>query len=138
MEDCMFCKIAADKIAAHKVYEDENFMAFLDIAPVNPGHTLVIPKKHYPTLLETPNEVLEGFLKVVQKVAAGVVKGVDVQGFNLGLNNGSVAGQIVPHVHFHIMPRLPNDDLQLWRPKHYEPGEAKEIATKIRKALGEN
>lgn len=135
MSDCVFCKIVAGEIPSHEVYEDKDYLAFLDISPVNPGHALVIPKAHYADLLSTPDEVLSGFVVVVKKVAAAVVKGLGMEGFNLSVNNGRVAGQVVEHVHFHVIPRLPNDGQQIWHGKPYAEGEAAEVAEKIRIAL---
>jgi len=135
MSDCIFCKIVEGEIPSDKIYEDETFLAFLDIHPVNPGHTLVIPKKHYPDILDAPAPVLCDLLQVVKKVAAAVQKGTEVQGFNLGVNNGRVAGQIVPHLHFHIMPRREGDGYKLWQGRPYQAGEAADISEKIRKAI---
>jgi len=138
MNDCIFCKIIEDKLPAYKVYEDEKFMAFLDIAPVNPGHTLVVPKKHFVSLSDVPKEYTADFMTVVKKVGDAVMEAVGVEGFNLGMNNGGVAGQIVPHVHMHIMPRVESDGLKLWPSKKYSPGEDKQVAQKIRQALGQD
>jgi len=107
MEDeCLFCKIAMEEIQSNKVYEDDDFIAFLDINPRNPGHTLVIPKKHYGTILEMPdNEVAELF-KVVKRIALAVKKGLKADGISIGQSNERAAGQVIPHVHFHVIPRF--------------------------------
>ena len=135
MTDCIFCKIVAGEISSHKVYEDDQFLAFLDINPVNPGHTLVIPKKHYANLEATPADTLQGLIVTVKKVAVAVVKGTAAEGFNIGLNNGRVAGQIVDHIHSHIMPRRAEDGHELWHGKPYAEGQAAAAAEKIRQAL---
>lgn len=132
---CVFCQIVDGSIPSHKVYEDSTYLAFLDINPVNPGHTLVVPKKHYPEILSTPDDVLSGLIVVVKKVAAGVVKGLRVEGFNLGLNNGQVAGQAVEHVHFHVMPRIEGDGHRPWQGQPYAAGEAEVVAGQIRKNI---
>ncbi|MBU1118682.1 HIT family protein [Patescibacteria group bacterium] len=135
MEDCIFCKIVNGDVLSSKIYEDDAFLAFLDIAPVHPGHILVIPKEHYPLLTNVPEEILQKYLIVVQKVSRALVDGLELNGFNLGMNNGSVAGQIVPHVHFHVMPRTEGDGLKLWSQRSYAEGEADEVAGKIKDAL---
>ncbi|MEI6288077.1 MAG: HIT family protein [bacterium] len=135
MPDCIFCKIIAGELPSAKVYEDEDVIVFLDIAPVNPGHTLVVPKKHYADFLELPDDLVIKLILTIKKMAPAVMKGLNVTGFNLGLNNGGVAGQIVDHCHFHIMPRLANDGRQLWYGQKYEMGEMEETAQKIRKSL---
>ena len=135
MQECVFCKIVAGEIPANKVYEDDMYLAFLDISPVNPGHALVIPKAHYPDLPATPDEVLSGLAVTLKKVAAAIMKAMGVQGFNVTVNNGSVAGQVVEHVHFHVIPRLANDGQDIWHGKPYAEGEATRVADKTRSAL---
>ncbi len=135
MIDCIFCKIVAGEVPADKVYEDENVVAFLDIAPVNKGHTLLIPKAHSVDLLDMPPESLQALMAVLPHVARGVLAGSGAPAFNVGLNNGGAAGQVVMHTHFHIMPRFADDGYKLWGHKDYQPGEAKELAEQIRQAL---
>jgi histidine triad (HIT) family protein len=134
--DDLFCKIAAGEEPAHKVYESENVIAFLDINPVNPGHTLIVPKKHYNDLLAADNEILQEMILVTRKVAAGIILAFDeYDAFNLQLNNGRLAGQVIPHLHWHIIPRKSGDGLSPWPGKQYEEGEAEEIAQKIKNQL---
>jgi len=133
--DCIFCKIAAGEIPSHKVYEDGEVLAFLDITPVNPGHTLVIPKSHYGNLLDLPEDLLCALAKAVKKITPAVLAGIGAPGFNLGLINGAVAGQAVDHVHFHIMPRFEGDGRQLWHGQAHKEGEAEKIAEKIKENL---
>lgn len=135
MADCVFCKIVAGEVPSQKVYEDEHYLAFLDINPINPGHTLVVPKAHFADLMVAPVETAAGLMRVAKNIAPAVVAGAGAEGFNLGLNNGRVAGQIVDHVHLHIMPRLANDGHKLWHGTPYAEGEAAVIAEKIRNAL---
>ncbi len=106
---CIFCKIIAGEIPNYTVYEDKNILAFLDIAPHTKGHTVVVPKKHYERLSDMDLEVWQGIavgLKKVQEKLDMVLKPV---GFNIGVNDGKVAGQVVPHVHWHVFPRYEKD-----------------------------
>lgn len=135
MNDCIFCKIIKKEIPADVVYEDENCLAFLDITPINPGHVLLIPKKHYENLYDLPDEILSKLAPIIKKLAIAVKKGIDAEGINIGMNNERPAGQLVPHAHFHIMPRFSNDNYQHWHGQPYKEGESKEIALKIRRSL---
>lgn len=135
MSDCVFCKIIAGEIPAYKVYEDDDVLVFLDITPVNPGHTLVIPKRHYDDLLELPEVEAARLIGIVKKIAPAILTGVGAAGFNLKLNNGPVAGQVVSHVHWHIVPRFSDDGRKLWSGQSYEAGEAEKIAEKIKSQL---
>ena len=133
--DCIFCKIVAGELPAAKVYEDKRFLAFLDINPINKGHVLVIPKEHHETLTNTPADILKDLIAIVKTLAPAVVSGAGGAGFNLGVNNGKVAGQLVDHVHFHIIPRLDNDNLHPWPGKQYAEGEKESYAQRILKSL---
>ena len=135
MSDCLFCKIISGEIPAHKVFENEKALAFLDINPINPGHVLIIPKKHYDTLLGADAESLRALIEFVPLIAKAVMQGLGYNGFNLGVNNGAVAGQVIPHLHFHIMPRREGDDHQLFRGAPYAAGEIEQVAEKIRSQL---
>jgi histidine triad (HIT) family protein len=131
MDSCIFCKIVKGEIPSSKVYEDDDVLAFLDIAPVNIGHTLVIPKGHFENILKTPEETMVHMMKVVKKVSHGL----DVlkpDGININMNNKSAAGQVVFHSHIHVIPRYEGDGFGLWHGKRpYKEGEAKEVAEKI-------
>lgn len=133
--DCIFCKIIKNEIPSVKIYEDEMFIAFLDIHPVSPGHTLVIPKAHYDRFDDTPEEVAGDLYKLVKRIAPGVMRGSVSDGYNLGLNNGPAAGQVIFHTHVHIIPRRVKDGLELWGSHDYEGNEMEEIAKKIRAAI---
>ena len=110
VSDCIFCKIVAGDIPASKVYEDEYFLAFLDISQVTPGHTLVIPKKHARNLLEmTPDETADLF-NVVSRVTKKVKSATQPQGMNIISNMEEIAGQSVFHTHIHILPRYSQED----------------------------
>ena len=110
VSDCIFCKIVAGEIPASKVYEDDHFLAFLDISQVTPGHTLVIPKKHARNLLEmTPDETAALF-NIVSRVTIKVEGATQPQGMNIISNMDEIAGQSVFHTHVHILPRYSQED----------------------------
>ena len=129
--DCIFCKIIAGEIPSFKVYEDENSLAFLDIAPVNPGHTLIVPKKHYVNMEEIPEDQLCQLAAVIKKIGKAVKDGLGAEGYNVTENNDPISGQIVPHLHFHVIPRRQGDGLRLWPQGKYGEGEAEEIVKRI-------
>jgi len=135
MPDCIFCKIVAGDIPSHKVYEDSDVLAFLDINPINPGHTLVIPKEHHKDLLDTPPELAAKLVTTVQKITPAILKAVGADAFNLGVNVGAAAGQIIFHTHLHIMPRFTNDGHQLWHGKEVQQDEISKIAESIKKQI---
>lgn len=128
---CIFCQIAAGEIPCYKVYEDDQALAFLDIKPMSPGHTLVIPKKHYANLEEITDSDLAALMSAVKKVGRLLKEKLGVEGYNLSENNDPVAGQEIPHLHFHLQPRRRDDGLALWPQKEYAPGEAEEILRKL-------
>lgn len=133
--DCIFCKIIAGEIPSKKIYEDENVLSFLDISPVNFGHTLVIPKKHYADLLSADEATLASLILAVKKIAPILIQVVGASGFNLNLNNGSVAGQVVDHLHFHIIPRFIDDGLKLWSGGDYDHQRSEKIVEEIKKSF---
>ena len=135
MEGCIFCKIIKGEIPCTKVYEDNEVLAFLDIGPVNKGHTLVMPKQHYETLFDIPDDLLCAVSKAVKKLSKAVKEGTGCGGLCILQNNFKVSGQLVPHYHAHIMPRLENDGLKHWPQGKYAEGEADKIAEKIKKSL---
>jgi histidine triad (HIT) family protein len=135
MSDCIFCKIVKGELPCYKIYEDDNFLAFLDIQPISKGHTLIIPKKHYNNFAETPANLLSEMIKIVQKIGIAVNKATNADGFNIGLNNGSAAGQIIMHTHFHIIPRFNNDDLHTWPSIECSEEEFKKINQNIKNNL---
>ena len=137
--DCIFCKIVAGEIPCTKIYEDDQVLAFMDIGPVVKGHVLVIAKVHYETLTDTPDEILGGCLAVAKKIAAAQVKALGADGVNLHQANGAAAGQVVPHIHFHIIPRFA-DDGHHWNWNAQEYGsldEMSDVAEKILAGLEE-
>lgn len=133
MTDCIFCKIIKGEIPCTKVYEDKKTVAFLDINPINKGHTLVVPKEHFETVENTPEKTLSETIAVVKKIIVAIDK--LNEGSNVGVNNKSAAGQLVPHVHFHVIPRNKGDGLKHWGSKKYEKGEAEAVAEQIKRLL---
>ena len=109
--DCIFCKIVAGDIPCHKVYEDDHVLAFLDINPLSEGHTVLIPRGHYPSLDALPEPVAAACGAALPKVGRAVAEAVPCDGWNVLQNNGKAAGQDVMHVHFHIIPRAAGDSL---------------------------
>jgi len=133
--DCIFCKIIKGEIPCTKIYENDKVIAFLDIVPVNPGHALIVSKEHFENIEDLPEGILFEIIKAAKKIAPVIIKAVGSNSYNLGVNNGKDAGQLVPHVHFHIMPRFENDGYKLWAGKKYAEGEMEKITEAIRKAL---
>ncbi|OGZ13295.1 MAG: hypothetical protein A3C93_00050 [Candidatus Lloydbacteria bacterium RIFCSPHIGHO2_02_FULL_54_17] len=135
MDDCLFCKIAERDIPCEKVYEDQDVLAFLDIHPINPGHTLVIPKKHAADISALTRADFERLMGCVHALAPIVKKAVQADGINIGMNNGGAAGQLVFHAHLHIIPRYQNDGFRHWHGNPYGNGEIRAVAEKIRSAV---
>ncbi len=109
MEQCIFCKIAAGEIPGHKVYEDKDTLAFLDIHPHAQGHTVVIPKKHGETVFDLEDATNKAVLMATTKAMEKIQKALSPDGFNVGWNHKPAGGQVVPHLHIHIIPRYNGD-----------------------------
>lgn len=109
VDDCIFCKIVRGEIPSERVFESEDFIVIKDVNPKVEGHLLVISKEHYGSFLDMPTELYSGMLSTVKDV----LEKLDIKDFNLVLNNGKVAGQLVPHVHLHILPRAEGDGFSL-------------------------
>ncbi|HLD16058.1 MAG TPA: HIT family protein [Candidatus Nanoarchaeia archaeon] len=135
MEGCIFCRIAKGEIPCNKIYEDNDVIAFLDINPINEGHTLVVPKKHCDKFSETDDEELGILIKAVKKIANTIKKAISADGYNIGVNNERLAGQLVYHVHVHIIPRFSGDGLEHWKGKKVSSAELKQTSEEIRKAF---
>ncbi|HQS18934.1 HIT family protein [Reyranella sp.] len=124
-ESCIFCKIVAGQLPCFKLLEDEATIAFMDINPVNPGHALAVAKGHWPTIDVIPPEILAAVARTAQRVAKAAMTTLEPNGVNLLQSNGAGAGQSVPHLHVHILPRFPGDEVRLnWT---YKPGDKAEI-----------
>jgi histidine triad (HIT) family protein len=111
VNSCVFCKIARKQAPASLVYEDEDVLAFLDKRPLNEGHTLVIPKEHYETIYETPEEQIAYLHKIVKRTALAVKKATKADGISIIQQNGKAAGQEVFHLHVHVIPRYEGQKL---------------------------
>lgn len=136
MTSCIFCKIVKGEIPAYKVYEDETTLAFLDISPVNIGHSLVIPKEHYVNIYETPEEIMMNMMRTVKKISHAVKTGLKADGINVTMNNDPAAGQVVFHSHIHVIPRHADDGFGLWQGKRpYQKNEEGVIVAKITSSL---
>ncbi|WP_435334563.1 HIT family protein [Haloarchaeobius sp. TZWWS8] len=109
MDDCIFCKIVDGDIPSRTVYEDDDVFAFLDVNPLADGHTLVIPKDHHETIEDMPADVAKELFAAVHELVPAVEDAVDADGSTVAFNNGEAAGQEVPHVHCHIVPRFDGD-----------------------------
>lgn len=134
--NCIFCDIIEKKAGAEILYEDNHIMSFLDIRPVNFGHTLVIPKDHYDNFTEVPEETMKKLISVTQVLSDAIVKSLKPDGFNIITNNGKAAGQSIYHFHFHIIPRYYKDDFNFkLNLKSYIDSTMREYADKIRLAL---
>ncbi len=107
--DCIFCKIANGEISSKRIYENDNFFSIPDANPVLKGHSLVISKKHFETILDMPNNLCSELLDCIKKTTMKLIMKYDAGGFNILNNNFEVAQQIVKHVHFHIIPRKKDD-----------------------------
>lgn len=110
MDECIFCKIVRGDIPCFKVYEDDDVLAFLDISQTTLGHTLVISKQHFPSLLYVPKDILSKVMGAAQRIAQAQVSSLGAKGVNLINNTNSVAGQTVMHFHVHVIPRYSDDD----------------------------
>lgn len=102
---CIFCRIVRKQAHASIVYEDETVLAFIDIRPLSEGHTLVIPKEHYETIFEIPEELLAQLHRIVKRVALAAKKATEADGISIFQQNGAAAGQEVFHFHVHVVPR---------------------------------
>ena len=134
MED-IFEKIARKEIPSEGVYEDEDVYAFLDIKPNNLGHTLVIPKKRYRNIFDAPKEVLQKMIVVAQKIALAQKKALGAEGVNIVMNNEPAAGQIVFHIHMHVIPRFKGDGFEHWQGISRTQKERDLAAEKIRACI---
>jgi histidine triad (HIT) family protein len=133
---CIFCKIVAGQIPCFKLVEDANTIAFMDINPVNPGHALSVAKGHWPTVDVIPPDMLADVAKTAQRIARAVFKELQPVGVNLLQANGEGAGQSVPHLHVHIMPRTIGDDVSLnWEQKPGDMTAIKAMYERLKAAL---
>ena len=133
--DCIFCKIIKGDIPSLKVYEDDAVVAFLDITPVSLGHTLVVPKAHYKDLDEMPETELSPLFGAVQKIGRAVIAMTGSHAYNVGVNTGAVAGQVIMHTHVHVIPRHEGDGLSHWPKMKATEEEMKATAEALKEKL---
>lgn len=131
MANCIFCEIVNGNLNSIKVYEDEKIIGFLDIRPLFLGHLLMVPKKHFDTFYDLPNDYLTALMLATQKVGKALEKATTAQGTFLAMNNR--VSQSVPHVHMHVVPRNPKDGLKgfFWPRQKFTVDEMQLIAKKI-------
>jgi histidine triad (HIT) family protein len=115
--DCVFCKIIGGEIPSFQLYEDDYALAFLDINPITRGHSLVMPKKHVEKISGLNSKAMSGFALAIQRVVKGVELALNPPGLNVFVNQGEVAGQVIPHLHVHVVPRSKDDGLEIVTPK---------------------
>lgn len=134
MSDCVFCKIIDGELPASKVYEDDTVLAFLDIHPIHPGHTLVIPKnKNVRNIFDVPLTDWQAMTAVAHRLAGVIENAMKADGVNILMNNRSHAGQVVDHPHIHVIPRFKGDGRiqNLWHSSAYKDGEMADVHKKI-------
>lgn len=132
MSQCIFCKIISGEIPAAKIYEDELVLAFLDIGPINFGHTLVIPKEHHESSATIPEATAGRMFRVGSRIGIALKRKFEYEAFNLHLADGTAAGQVVMHAHLHVVPRGVEDGFRWnWRQLSYKEGEIKEFAGEL-------
>jgi len=135
-ETCIFCKIIKKEIPHNKIYEDKNVIAFLDAFPVNKGHTLILPKKHFKNIYEIPEKTLWEVMKLAKKLSITIKKTMKADGINVYMNNEEAAGQVIDHLHVHIIPRIKGDGYGYWKnKKSYTDKEMSQVTKKIIRAL---
>ena len=131
-ESCIFCKVVRGELPSDIVSETEGTVAFVDLHPNNFGHTLVVPKVHYPDIFSMPEDMVSKVFIEAKRVAAAVQSAVSADGVNIYMNNGAAAGQVIFHAHIHVIPRFHGDSLKTFPTKSYEhDGHKKEIGEKI-------
>lgn len=141
--NCIFCKIVKGELPCVKIFEDENFLAFLDIMPAVLGHTLVIPKKHFENFNQIPQDLIGKYFIFTQKISKAVEKTFVAKGFKIENFNGVYAGQMILHAHNHIIPRFESDQIifgkehSWWIPQKqiYEKFSIEDIAKKIKENI---
>jgi histidine triad (HIT) family protein len=130
--NCIFCKIIEGSIPAAILFEDDSVIAFLDIAPFEKGHFLVLPKHHAVLLTDLPEDLLTHTMLIAKKLAANLLKALPCDGFNMLQNNGTCASQTIPHVHIHIIPRFNGKPMNWVTSSYVSPEELKEMQARLR------
>jgi len=134
--NCIFCKIIAGKIPCFKVYEDDAVLAFLDSGPLVRGHTLIIPKEHVATVMEASEGLLAAIGQRVPKISRAVLAATGAQACHMLVNNGAEALQSVPHLHYHILPRVPGDAFRIpWNAGTLDKQAGAELAAVVARGI---
>lgn len=133
--NCIFCKILNNEIPSKKIYEDDDFLAMLDIAPATKGHVLILPKEHATTMSDLSDDKLSKILILAKKIIEAMKKVHGFTDYNIIQNNGRLAGQTVAHYHLHLIPRYSVDEVSLWNPHENDPSVTEEMAEQVRKLL---
>ncbi len=129
---CLFCKIISGEMPSAKVYEDSIVLAFLDLNPVNIGHTIIVPKAHHINLYETPDSTLAQMMIAAKKISIAIKSALNTDGINIEMNNDPIAGQIIFHSHLHIIPRFSGDGFTHWNGiRGYRDNEMTKVAKMI-------
>lgn len=135
-DDCIFCKIAKGDIPSATIYESADLRVFLDVAPANKGHALIIPKEHYDNVFQLDAETAAKVFSMATVVAKAIKEETNCDGLNIVQNNGEVAGQTVNHFHLHLIPRFKEDGIKLtWAQKETVSEEQEELAKALRKRI---
>jgi histidine triad (HIT) family protein len=136
---CIFCRIVAGEIPAHIVLETSDALAFLDVGPLNPGHTLLIPKAHYPNLPDLSDDLAATTAALLPRLCRAVRAATGAEGLNILSNTGRVAGQSVDHIHWHVIPRHSSDAFHWpWPAGNTEPHECDRLRDAIRSAIAQD
>lgn len=134
-KNCIFCKIIKKEIPSDIIFENKDFIAILDINPVNKGHILILIKNHCKNLTDFPEDKGKELIIFAKKISNAIVKATNADGFNFSMNNEAPAGQMIFHAHFHLIPRFKEDGLRHWPHKQYLDGEREQLANKIKKII---
>lgn len=132
-QSCIFCKIITGKIPSYKIYEDEWILAFLDINPFTPGHTVIVSKKHYKNIFDVPQDELKRTISIAQVIAKMVKKKLGAKGINLLHDSGKAGEQFIFHFHLHLIPRYLKDNLNIWPTQRCKNCNLKKIQKKLTK-----
>ena len=134
-DNCIFCKIIKKEIPSKLIYEDDDFLAILDVSPATKGHVLILPKEHAATLLELSDDKLSKILVLAKKIISAMKKVHGFNDYNIIQNNGELAGQTVGHFHLHLIPRYNKNEVGLWTPHEGDPSVTDDLAEQVRKLI---
>ena len=133
--DCIFCKLANGVFPTNFIYEDEDFKVILDANPATKGHSLILPKKHFKNILDADEEILKKALPLAKKLSNKLIEVLKCDGVNVLQNNNKAAGQVVFHLHVHLIPRYKDEKEHMlsWKPNKFSDEEMKSIAENLKK-----